>query len=90
MSPLQKPWRKPDYRLEQLDNELLLFHPTRTVILYCNPTASLIWQLCDGHHTTQEIIALLSTAYPEASKAIPADVETVLQQLQQEGAIELE
>jgi hypothetical protein len=60
------------------------------VILYCNPTASLIWQLCDGQHTTQEIVALLSAAYPEASQAIPTDVESVLQQLQQAGAIELD
>ena len=55
MTSVNKPRRKPDYRLEAIDNELLLYHPAETKILYCNETASLIWQLCDGQRTLQEI-----------------------------------
>lgn len=83
-----KPQRKPDYRLELLDGELLLYHPNRTQILYCNQTASLIWQLCDGRHTTQEITDILSAAFPESAEIIPGDVAVTLRQFQQHGAIE--
>lgn len=85
---LLKPRRKPDYRLEIMDDELLLFHPAQTKILYCNQTASLIWQLCDGQRAVPEIIELLSAAYPAAADTIQADVDTTLQQFVQHGAIE--
>jgi hypothetical protein len=54
-----RPIRKADYRLEQLDNELLLYHPSDTKILYLNQSASLVWGLCDGEHSVAEIIDLL-------------------------------
>lgn len=83
-----KPRQKADYRLEIIDDELLLFHPGQTKIIYCNPTASLIWQLCDGQRTTQEITTLLRAAYPEASAALAADVAATLQQFAGHGAID--
>jgi hypothetical protein len=73
-----KPQRKPDYRLEMIDGELLLYHLNQTQILYCNQTASLIWNLCDGKLTVNEIIDLLQEAYPEAAGAIASDVQTTL------------
>ncbi|MCP4513785.1 MAG: PqqD family protein [Delftia sp.] len=85
---MNKPRRKADYRLEMIDNELLLFHPAQARILYCNQSASLIWQLCDGQSTTQEIVALLAAAFPEAADGIADDVQATLQQLAQHGAIE--
>jgi hypothetical protein len=85
---LTKPRRKADYRLELLDGELLLYHPSRTQILYCNQTAALIWHLCDGQYTVQEIIDLLSAAFPQSGAAIAGDVAAALRQFRQVGAIE--
>ncbi len=85
---MNKPRRKADYRLEMIDNEWLLFHPAQARILYCNQSASLIWQLCDGQKTPQEIVALLTAAYPEAAASIADDVQDTLQQLAQHGALE--
>jgi hypothetical protein len=83
-----KPKQRPDYRLEQLDDELLLYHPSQTVIMYCNPSASLIWQLCDGERAVEEIITLLSTAYEQPSEAIAAEITSTLAQFHQHRAIE--
>lgn len=88
MSLLNRPRRKPGYRLEMIDNELLLFHPAEAKIMYCNETASLIWQLCDGQHTPQEITDLLAAAFPEAADSMADDVEATLGQFLQHGAIE--
>ena len=88
MFPLSKPRRKPDYRLEMIDDELLLFHPGETKIMYCNQSTSLIWRLCDGQHTVKEITSLLSQAFPEAADTIPAEVEATLRQFHEHGAIE--
>jgi hypothetical protein len=89
MELTSKPKQKPDYRLEQMDNELLLYHPSETKILYLNQPASLIWQLCNGEHTTQELIELLGAAYPEAAGEIAADVQATLQQFLDNACIEL-
>ena len=85
-----KPQRKPDYRLEELDGEILLYHLDQTRILYFNQTASLIWNLCDGKLTVSEMVALLQDAYPEATEAIAADVEATLKTFLDSGAIFLE
>ncbi|MEM7346610.1 MAG: PqqD family protein [Chloroflexota bacterium] len=82
------PHQKPDYRLEQLDDELLLYHPTRTSIMYCNETASIIWHLCDGQRTTEEIVSLLSAAYEQPPETVLADVDAVLCQFYEHQAIE--
>lgn len=82
------PKQKPDYRLEQMDNELLLYHLQETRILYCNPTASLIWQLCDGQRNVGELTALLCEAYPEAAQDIPEDVQTSIGELVKAGCLE--
>ena len=83
-----KPRQKPDYRLEIIDGELLLFHPGETKILYCNQSASLVWQLCDGQRTIPEITILLGAAFPEAKETLAADVKATLDELLQHGAIE--
>ncbi|MCB0210703.1 MAG: PqqD family protein [Anaerolineae bacterium] len=85
----RKPKRTPDYQLEQIDDELLLFHPSQTSILYCNATASLVWQLCDGQRTVQEIITLLQDAYPDAEDTLAEDIQNSLDQFAQQGAIQL-
>ena len=84
-----KPRRKPDFRLELLDNEMLLYHPAETKILHFNQTASLIWQLCDGERTAAEMISLLSESYPESAGEVTADVQSTLQQFAEQGCIEL-
>ena len=84
----KKPCRKPGYHLEVLENELLLFNPKETLVLYFNETASVVWELCDGQRSVDEIVALLSEAYPEARDALEADVQSTLQQFFRHGVIE--
>ncbi|MBN2004557.1 MAG: PqqD family protein [Anaerolineae bacterium] len=88
MSGTKKPRRKPGYHLEMLENELLLFNPEQTLVLYFNETASVVWELCDGQRTVSEIVFLLSEAYPEARKAIESDVNSTLDQLFHHGVID--
>ncbi|GAB4437003.1 MAG: hypothetical protein Kow0031_18820 [Anaerolineae bacterium] len=82
------PRQKPDYRMESLDDELLLYHPGSTQIMYCNQTASLVWQLTDGRRTVADIIELLAAAYPDTAGSIADDVTATLQQFADHGAIE--
>ncbi|MEM7342776.1 MAG: PqqD family protein [Chloroflexota bacterium] len=85
---MQKPKQKPDFRLEMMDGEMLLYHPAQTNIFYCNQTASLIWQLCSGEHTAKDMEKLLGDAFPEAADTIRADIDETLKQFAEHGAIE--
>ncbi len=84
------PLRNQDYRLEKMDEELLLFNPKTTNILYLNQTASLIWQLCDGQSNLQEMISLLKDSFPEAGENIQQDVLETITLFKKHGAILLE
>jgi len=84
-----KPRQKPDFRLEEIDGELLLYHPTQTTIMYCNSSASIIWQLSDGERTIEEIIILLSAAFEQDLETISADVESTLDLFCKHKAIDM-
>ena len=84
---MTKPQRKQEYRLEKMDNELLLFNPQDLVVLYLNESASVIWQLCDGQHTIPQMASLISEAYPEAAPNILGDVQETVKMFKDKGAV---
>lgn len=86
MTALHRPTRIDGYKLEALDDELLLYHPAHARAIYMNETATLIWGLCDGR-TVDEIHDMLAGAYPDAPSTLADDVRTTLAQLQEFGAI---
>jgi hypothetical protein len=85
---MDRPRRSEGYRVEALDDEILLYHPGQTRVIALNPTAALLWNLCDGSRTTGEIVAALREAYPEAAAEIPGDVEELIATFKEHGAIE--
>ena len=81
------PVPSPDYRLAALDNEILLYHPTRTRMLHLNASASVVWQLCDGRRTIADITTLLQEAFPGDPEGVGRDVEAALGELEAEDAV---
>jgi hypothetical protein len=84
-----RPRRVADYRIEELDGELLIYRFADTTVLYCNDTASLVWHLCDGDTTIAEMTALLGAAYPDAAADIPSQLDETLADFLREGIITL-
>jgi pyrroloquinoline quinone biosynthesis protein D len=78
-----------EFSLEELDNELLLYHPTKTTTVYMNETASIIWRLCDGKRSIDEITELIKESYPEAGDRTRQDVEATLRTFNDHGAIKI-
>ena len=77
-----------EFSLEEIDDELLLYHPAKTRAVYLNATAALVWQLCDSKRSVSDIVTLLQENYPE-SEDIRTDVENTLQELSDNGAVEI-
>lgn len=80
MDQQSRPRHAPGFRLEQMDDETLLYHPSGNKIIQLNQPAALVWQLCDGQRTVEGITALLQSAYPESAAEISADVPEILRQ----------
>ena len=54
-----------------------------------NDTSALIWQVCTGEWSVGEIIDVLMESYPDAADGMQDDVFRTLNQLQEEGVIQL-
>ena len=80
---------KSDFQLEELDGELLLYSPNSARSLYLNPTASIIWHLCDGKNSVGKIIDMLREAFPESADSIESDVHQSIEAFINNKAIEL-
>lgn len=85
---MERPRRVDGYRIEALDDELLLYNPAQTRIIALNPTASLVWQLLDGTRTAAEIAGLIRDAYPEAGAGVAGEIDELLATLRDAGAVE--
>ena len=87
LSVPQCPRRAEGYSVEELDGELLLFNPADARVIALNQTAALVWNLCDGSRTVEEIGSLIAAAYPEATAEIPGDVAEVVSLFARHGAL---
>lgn len=77
------------YDIEEMDGEVVIYHPATEAIYYCNATAALIFRLCDGQRDLGSIVKLLQEAYPEAASQIERDVLTTIDELSRHGALTL-
>ena len=82
-----KPLKNESCRMEELDDEILLYHPGNNKTLYINKSASIIWQLCTGQQTVAEIIDLIKDAYPDQGADLAQDVISTLTDLKDNDAI---
>jgi hypothetical protein len=87
-SPIPAPKQCSGFLVEQMDGEIVLFHPLKSIIIHSNETAALIWQMCDGNNTVQDIVNILSGAYPDAKDQIARDVPNTIQKLRTQGALD--
>jgi len=66
-----------------MGEELLLYDSQRNRTHYLNPTAAVIWELCDGTRTPQEIAEEILKVLPVDRERVLSDVERTLHQFAQ-------
>ena len=74
-----KPLRKANIKIEDIGKEAVLYGNGQKEIHVLNPVARLIWELCDGNHTIQQMEHEIRQRYaiPEGAD-IAADVQSTL------------
>jgi len=82
-----KPIRNDSCHMEELDDEVLLYNPANNKTLYINKSASVIWQLCNGEQSVEEIINLIQDAYPSKDDDLRQDILETLKNLTENDAV---
>ena len=87
MTPVSVPKQAFGFFVEEMEGENLLYRLGTHKAIHLNETATLIWKLCDGTRTVQDIINLLKGEFPGAEADIAADVQEAVVLLAGEGAL---
>ncbi len=82
-----KPIRNESCHMEELDDEVLLYNPANNKTLYINKSASVIWQLCNGDQSVEDIIKMIQDAYPGNSNDLRQDILDTLNNLAENEAV---
>lgn len=82
-----KPIRNESCHMEELDDEVLLYNPASNQTLYINKSASVIWQLCNGEQSVEEIINMIQDAYPSNEEDLRQDILGTLKNLADNDAV---
>jgi len=75
--------------MQWVDQQLNVWSKQTRSFFELNPTASLIWLLCDGSRTTDEIITQLEGLDPDSSEQIRYDILETLAEFQEKGLLRL-
>jgi hypothetical protein len=69
-----------------LDGSMVLYHSCRQQIMTLNPTATLVWECCDGAHSLAMIAQELRDVFPDAP-TIEDDIMSVLRDFVDRGIV---
>jgi len=80
--------RSEGIEVRSIDDEILVIDDAAGVILNLNPTGAAVWKLLESPTCCEQIVAVLTAAFPEIAKQqIAEDVQTILDQLEERGLI---
>ena len=68
-----------------LDGETSVYDPSTARIHQLNPTASEIWSLCDGKHTSAEIVETIAKAHGLPEADVSEDLSSLFERLESDG-----
>jgi hypothetical protein len=71
-----------------MDKELLLYASDKRKVYTLNASASVIWSLCDGSHTVEEIAQVVQEKFESIPPNVLCDVLQTIEKLKIEGLIE--
>ena len=71
----------------RMGNEVLLYDPVASRTHRLNKSAAMIWDLCDGAHSVEELAGLLTAQFEVEFDRAYDDTQAVVQQLLEEQLV---
>jgi hypothetical protein len=86
---ITKPVRKPEISVNEVGSETLLYSKDAGAIHILNPTAELIWKLCDGNHTVEDMKRKITSSFSvDVGHDIVKDIKNILEQFSEKELLE--
>ena len=73
-----------------IDGETLLLNPDTAAALALNASGHVVWQLLDGRHSVEQIVAAVRRHFRSVPDTVTADILALLDTLAEGGFIEFE
>lgn len=83
----KRPSQGKEILFRRIEDEGILYQVQENRIHSLNSTALLIWELCDGEHSSEEIAARIVSVYKVEPEKALEDVATTLKQLEELGLL---
>lgn len=71
----------------EVSGEISLYDPGNESVTILNGTASDVWMLCDGEHSTEEIVSLLASSYGVSAHQIRDEVTRAIDEFIDAGLL---
>jgi len=87
--PETRPKRKDEIQCRKVGDEWLLYDSKTGTIHVINATAELVWRMCDGAHSVDDMAKAVGDAF-ETPEEVDArqDIEEVLRSFSDKGVLE--
>lgn len=83
-----RPVRKPGITVKDIGGETLLHSTEEEAIHILNPTAQLIWELCDGEHTVKDMEQVVKARFSVADEHdVAGDIRRTLEAFANKGLL---
>ena len=82
-----KPVINIDFKVEEFDNEILLYSAKDSKAIFLNEIAISIVSHCSGDKTVGEILDFFAGKYPDQEETVRKDITEVFETLSAQGAI---
>ena len=84
-----QPVRTPGIIVQDIGDETLLYSAEGKAIHVLNPSARRIWELCDGEHSTVDLVQALRARFSiGAEHDVTADIRRTLEDLAARGLLQ--
>lgn len=89
MANTHNPRRREDVQAEDLpDGSTLLFDPTNLMTYPISSSASLVWRVCDGRHSKNDIADQIESEYEVDHETAEKDVAKLLEDFDKLGLLQ--
>jgi len=87
--PENKPLRKRSVLCKRMGQETVLYDKQTEAIHVLNPTAILVWDLCDGEHSLENMEKAIRNEFSVSEeRTISQDIQGVIDRFFKEGLLE--
>ena len=87
MTAPQRPRAREDLSVIELDGEAVVYDEASGDLHHLNPTATVVFSLCDGTVTARELAEEIAEAFGESPVEVERQVRRLLRQLRAQGLL---